>query len=252
MEKTKAVVIAVALFLVCSPGIILSQDATPYKSGEKLKYLLHYGWLDGGEAVLSLNKKIYEGEEVYYTNATARSVGIADVLYKVYDVYESYFSSEYDLPIKAIRNIKEGNYRYYNELFFHHNEDSVLSTRSGKHLIPENCFDMLSALYYMRKAITDDMAINDTLRIETYFGDEIFPMVIRYKGIETVKTSLGKFECYKFVPVVEVGRVFKNEDDMIMWMSTKPNHVPISVRFDMLVGSLKCDLIEHENLKYGL
>lgn len=224
----------------------------PYKPDEMLKYLLHYGWLDGGEAVLTLNEKTYNAQKVYYAKIVARSTGLADILYKVYDVYESYFDPVTVLPYKAIRNIKEGNYRYYNEVLFLHDEDSVDSQRSGKQAIPENCFDMLSALYVLRKEIHPNMVNGDTIRIETYFGDEVFPLVIRFRGKETIKTKFGKIECLKFVPVVEVGRVFKNEDDMIMWFANKPNYVPIRVRFDLLVGSIKFDLIEYKNLKYGL
>ncbi len=241
------------IILIFISRIVFSQnEADPYKSGEMLKYLLYYGWLNGGEAVLKLDTKNYENQEVYYAKVTARSIGLADILYKVYDVYESYFDPETVLPIKAVRNIKEGGYRYYNELIFLHEEDSVDSQRSGKHHIPENCYDMLSALYALRGKIHNELENGDTIRIETYFGDEVFPMVIRYRGKEKVKTKFGKIECLKFVPVVEVGRVFKNEDDMIIWFANKPNYVPVRVRFDMLVGSIKCDLIEYENLKYGL
>lgn len=241
---------SILLFLVIFAEGQVNND--PYKPDEMLKYLLHYGWLNGGEAVLTLNEESYNDKEVYYAKVVARSTGLADILYKVYDVYESYFDPVTVLPYKAIRNIKEGGYRYYNELLFLHDEDSVDSQRSGKQAIPENCFDMLSALYALRGEIHPNMVNGDTIRIETYFGDEVFPLVIRFRGKETIKTRFGKIECLKFVPVVEVGRVFKNEDDMIMWFANKPNYVPIRVKFDLLVGSIKFDLIEYENLKYGL
>ncbi|NOZ46083.1 MAG: DUF3108 domain-containing protein [Chlorobi bacterium] len=251
-KKIKLVSIIIFVSIALGKVIFAQSNTEPYKSGEKLTYLLHFGWLDGGEALLTLEKKLYQNKEVYYANTTARSIGIADVLYQVYDVYESYFNSETGLPIKAIRNIKEGNYRYYNEVLFFHAEDSVLSQKSGKHAIPKNCYDMLSALYVLRKKINSNFKNGDTLRIETFFGDEVFPMVFRYRGKETISTKLGEINCLKLVPVVEVGRVFKSEDDMIIWLADKPNHVPIRIRFDLLVGSIKFDLIEFENLKYGL
>lgn len=238
------------VFLVISAKGQVNND--PYRPGEMLKYLLYYGWLDGGEAVMTLSEENYNDQKVYYTKVVAKSVGLADILYKVYDVYESYFDPVTVLPYKAIRNIKEGGYRYYNEVLFLHDEDSVDSQRSGKQAIPKNCFDMLSALYELRRKIHSNMVDGDTIRIETYFGDEVFPMVLRYRGKEAIKTKIGIIECLKFVPVVEVGRVFKEEDDMIMWFADKPNYVPIRVKFELFVGSLKCDLIEYENLKYGL
>ena len=241
-----------AIVLIIIQNAYSQSQTECYNSGEKLKYLMHYGWIDGGEAYLTIDSTTFEGKQLFYTNITAQTVGIADVLYKVLDVYESYFDTQTGLPVKAVRNIKEGNYRYYNELVFSHNEDSVMSSRSGKHKIPDSCFDILSALYHLRTVITDDLSDGDTIHINTYFGDEVFPMVIRYRGKDDISTIFGKINCYKFVPVVEVGRAFEHEDDMIIWMSTKNNHIPVRVKFNLFVGSIKFDLIEYANLKSGL
>ena len=92
----------------------------------------------------------------------------------------------------------------------------------------------------------------DVIPITTFFGDEIFPFPLRYKGIETVKTKLGKHKCYRFDPVVEVGRIFESEDDMTIWISADDNMVPIRVKFDMILGSVKCDLVKYKNLPSDL
>jgi hypothetical protein len=51
---------------------------------------------------------------------------------------------------------------------------------------------------------------------------------------------------------VEPGRMFDSEDDMTIWLSADKNIIPIKVRFDLLVGSLRMDLEEFSNLKYPL
>ncbi len=43
---------------------------------------------------------------------------MADALFKVKDIYESYIEPETELPVFSIRNIQEGRYRKYNEVFF--------------------------------------------------------------------------------------------------------------------------------------
>ena len=63
---------------------------------------------------------------------------------------------------------------------------------------------------------------------------------------------MGKFKCLKFVPVVEPGRIFKNKDDMTFWLSDDDNKVPIRVKFDMIVGSFKCDLVSVRSQKFPL
>lgn len=83
---------------------------------------------------------------------------------------------------------------------------------------------------------------------QTYFGDELFALKIRYRGKDVVKTGLGKILCYRFAPVTEVGRAFATEDDMTIWISNDENHIPIRVKMNLRVGSIKCDLIEYSNL----
>ena len=48
--------------------------------------------------------------------------------------------------------------------------------------------------------------------------------------------------------MVEKGRVFKEEEDMTLWVSDDANKVPIRVKSDLLVGSIEMDLVEYKNL----
>jgi hypothetical protein len=52
--------------------------------------------------------------------------------------------------------------------------------------------------------------------------------------------------------MVEKGRVFKEEEDMTMWISNDANKVPIRLKTDLLIGSIEMDLIEHKNLSSPL
>jgi hypothetical protein len=223
-----------------------------YQPGEHLKYLLYYGPINGGIADMKLKRARYKGDIIFHAKMVARTTGIADRLFKVKDIYESYFFPETGLPKKAIRDISEGSYTYYNEVWFDHEENIVTSMKSGKHEVPEGIFDMVSLLYQFREFDFDKLKPGDAFDFQTFFGDEIFPFKIRYRGTEVIKTKLGRFDCHKFVPIVEPGRIFEDEDDMTMWLSNDKNQVPIRIRFDMIVGSFNCDLIEYKNLKYDL
>ena len=52
------------------------------------------------------------------------------------------------------------------------------------------------------------------ITIMTWFTDELYPIRLKYLGMEEVKTRIGKIKCHKFNPVTETGRLFKTEDDM--------------------------------------
>jgi hypothetical protein len=222
-----------------------------FTSGEQLRFIIRYGFIHGGEASTSLTLMEFDGKILYHACVLAQSTGVADKLFSVTDIYESYFDPNSCLPLKAIRNIKEGNYRYYNEVFYRHEDSTLYSQRSDSVIkVPSNILDMVSTLYFIRSIDLGKLKKGDAIEVVTFFGDEIFPFKIRYSGKEDVKTKFGKIRCFRFDPVVEPGRIFKTEDDMTLWISDDQNLLPVLVKFDMLVGSIKCELDGFANLKY--
>ncbi|MFO7939632.1 MAG: DUF3108 domain-containing protein [Bacteroidales bacterium] len=243
-----------SLLLVLFFGRISAQEKTEqvFQAGEQLTYLAHFGIFNAGEATFSVERTRYDSMEVFHAVAKANTIGIADRIYEVRDVYESYFDMKTGLPYLAIRNINEGNYRYYNEVKFFHAQKSVLSQKSGEHEVAPTILDMVSAFYYLRNSLFEELSPGDIVVLDTFFADEVFPLKVRYKGIEKIKTKLGRFEVMRFVPVVEPGRIFDSEDDVTIWITNDKNFIPVQVRIDLIVGSIKCDLVAYEGLKYPL
>ena len=227
------------------------KESKPYLSGEKLVYIAHFGWLNAGTATFTIRDSIFENQNLYHAVAKANTIGLADKMFEVRDVYESFFKPENNQTYLAIRSISEGKYRYYNEVRYNYEDKKVLSQKSGEHEVPETIFDMLGAFYYFRESMVDRIKnVGDELILDTYFADEIFPLKLRYAGDEKIKTKLGKFNTMKFSPVVEPGRIFNSEDDVTIWISKDKNYIPIQIRIDLIIGSIKCDLIEYSGLQY--
>ena len=221
-----------------------------FKHGEQLKYLLHYGFITGGEAIISTSLVKTDSNTLFHSVAQAKTTGLVDKIFRVNDIYESYYNPSDNLPVKSIRNIHEGNYKYYNEVMFNRKDTTVFSQKSGVHKVPEKLLDMVSAFFYIRRIDFTNIKPGDIISINTYFGDELFPFYIIFKGRDEVETDAGKFKCLRFLPIVEPGRIFKDNDDMRFWLSDDQNKIPIRVEFDMIVGSFKCDLVSYSNLKY--
>jgi hypothetical protein len=223
-----------------------------YSDGEKLSYLMYYGWLDGGTASLSINKSNIDGRNVLHAVAVAKTSGLADKLYNVNDTYESYIDENTGKPIMAIRNIAEKKYRFYDEVTFLHTQNKVKSKRNGLQDVPKNIFDLVSAFYYARRALFSSAHVGDTIAFTTYFDDKIYPIKVRFLGKEKIETKAGKFNALKFRPIVQTGRIFDTPDDMTFWVSNDQNFVPLRIEFDLFVGSLKCDLVQYSGLKSQL
>jgi len=246
---SRLILLTTFLFSCLTSPILAEENPKAYQSGERLKYVIHYGFIRGGRASLNVKTKKLKNKKVYHLVLTGRTVGLPNAIYRVKDTYESYIDPETQLPLKAIRNIREGRYKKYNELKFDHQNNTVQSKLSGLHQVPDNIQDILSAFYFARQNLfTPELKKGDLVEIQTYFADELFQLRIRFMGYETIRSRMGKIKCFKFVPVVITGRAFKNEDDMTIWISADQNKLPVRVKFELFVGSVKCDLVSYSGL----
>ena len=234
------------------PPICPILETPAFRNGEELNYLIHYGIITGGTASITLKTEKFGGMDVFHAVGKGQTTGLAKKLFHVLDIYESYFDINSNLPLKSKRDITEGNYKYYNEVYFNHSNNTINSQKSGQHKVPENILDMVSAFFYVRRIDLSKYKGGEIIYVDTYFGDEIFPFYIIFKNREVINTEMGKFRCMRFVPIVEPGRIFKESDDMTFWLSDDENKIPVRIKFDMIVGSFKCDLVDYKNTQYNM
>lgn len=245
-------VIATLNLMAQSPA----KSTRAYKTGEEVKFSLSYGWVTAGYVTFTVNDAVIGGINTTQLTMTGRTSGMLDALYKIKDQYTSFIDPKSNQPLKSIRDIREGKYKYYNEVTYDYSnqvEDSItiFSKKSGEHKVPYDIQDILSSLYYGRKyAFNDDMKPGEIITFQTYFSDEIYPLRIKYMGIETIKTKNGKIECFLFHPVTEVGRAFKTEEDMKLWVSRDKNRIPVAAKMNLKIGSFYMDLVEYKNLSH--
>ncbi len=220
-----------------------------FQTGEELTYMAKYGFLKGAIATLKIQLEKNGYDYIYHVKATAKTAGATGKFFTVNDTYESYIEMQTGLPIKAIRNIREQNYWSYNEVLFDRKQNKVISLKSGEHKVPPNILDILSAFYYARRFLFMNIQPGEMVTITTYFEDKIYPLSIRFKKYDIIRTDFGKINCLKFVPVVEPGNVFRSEDDLEIWITNDKNYIPVKLKVDLLIGSLKCFLVDYSGLK---
>jgi hypothetical protein len=112
--------------------------------------------------------------------------------------------------------------------------------------------DMISSFYKARTLNMDGMKKGKKFSFKCFMDDEIYDLKIKYVGDEEIKIRKGKFKCHKFVPVVQTGRYFENEEDVQFWVTADKNKIPVLVKAKIPVGSVKLHLVEWENLKNDL
>jgi len=236
-----------------------SGQKVSYQAGERVNYIVHYGAINGGEATLDIVKDTTFGRELWHAKMDARTTGIADALFRVRDIYEVYMDPATELPVRSIRNISEGRYKRYNVVLFDHatRKDSAILTSdlTGVHITRQGIHDILTCFYWFRNHVLPDMENvkkGEVIEILTWFTDELYPVRMKYIGVEDVKTRIGRIRCYKFNPVTETGRLFKTEEDVSFWFSTDKNFLPVKIRFDIFVGAFMIEVASYEGLLHPL
>jgi len=242
------------------PRILLAEDSDgmrvvenkAFRVGEVLQYKLHYGLVNAGVAELRVKEtKTSKGRTTYHIVGTGGSVGMFNFFYKVDDRYETYLDTSAMVPLRFIRDVNEGGYEINRDIAFDHKIDTAYS--DGKaYGVPDNIQDLLSAFYYSRTFDVAGIQVGDEFEITTFLDHEVFPLRLRYLGDERVKTKFGEIDCMKFMPIVQVGRVFEDTNGMWLWVSKDQNHIPVRMQSDLLIGSIRMDLSDYSGIQVPL
>jgi len=231
-----------------------SLDHDAFRPGEKLRYIVHYGWLNAGEAVVELKEspRTIQGRKVWQAIGTGRSLGAFNAFYKVDDYYETYIDAEGVFPWAFVRRVNEGGYKFSQDYVYLQHRREVLTQKNETHKVPANVQDLLSAFYYARTLDLENAEPGDMFTVECFLDDELWPLRMRYIGKETIKIRNGTYRCMKFQPVVQEGRIFKGNDDLNVWITDDGNRIPVLAQAKVLVGSIKMELADHEGLAHPI
>lgn len=222
-----------------------------FKDGEVLEYVIHYGFVDAGTAKIELkqSKSSFYGRNVLHSIGTAKSLGAFDWFFKVRDRYETFIDQDGVFPLRFVRNVNEGGYKINQDYRFNQEKNMVLNQKNESHSVPVYVQDMLSSFYYARTLDYKNAKKGDVFVINSYVDDKLFPIKIKFKGIETIEIRNGKYRCYLFNPVVQTGRVFKHEDDCNFYITCDQNKIPLLIEAKLMVGSVRMELDTYKGLK---
>jgi len=244
-----ALLLFAAIIQTIAQTVFKKVNNEAFKRGEKLTYRIHYGFIDAVSASIEVTEenKQFAGRNTLHVVGTGRSKGTFDFFFKVRDRYESYIDEEAIIPWYFGRRINEGGYKTEQDYVFNHLAKKV-TNRGTSYDIWENAQDMISGFFLARTMNLGGYEVGHIFSVPTIVDGEMYNLQIKFKGRETVKTEFGKIKCLKFVPILQKGRIFKREEDLIVWLSDDKNHIPIYAKAEILFGSLKVDITSYKGL----
>jgi hypothetical protein len=246
------------IFLLALVFLMVSFDTQKepaFTVGEWFKFRIHYGLVTAGYATVEVKEAVKNNKKVFHAVGKGYTTGMTKFFFKVADNYESYFDKVTGRPYQFVRKIDEGGYTKNQEGFFNQDNNKVLVKDHKKKTektfpVTENVQDILSTFYFLRNHPNiDKLKVGESVIVDMFFDDEVFKFKLKFIGREDLKTKFGTVPTMIFRPLVQSGRVFKEEESLTVWISDDENKLPLRIKASLAVGSIKADLDGFKGLK---
>ena len=250
----KKIYILLSLFTILG---FETQKERAYDVGEYFKFRVHYGLINAGYATLEVQEAVKNNKKVYHCIGQGHTTGMSRFFFRVDDVYESYIDKETSNPVQYVRKINEGGYVKNQEGFFNRATSKILvkdyeHKTENTYLFPDNVQDIISTFYYLRNHPNiDKLKVGESVAVDMFFDNETTKFKLKYVGNEDVETKFGVIPTMVFKPLVQSGRIFKEQESVTVWISNDDNKIPVRIQANLVVGSIKADLDEFKGLKYS-
>ena len=261
-QKIILLTIIISLFSAfIQNNAFIEEDKAKYKKfqrGEKLTYLAHYGFIDAGEAVVSIDKKLHKinNKVCYNITVKGKTIGVFGWTTKVKDIWQSYIDTAELLPQQFYREIRENSYKLIETSIFDHIDKKVKvaqikngKTENSVYDIPPFVQDLISSYYYLRTLNFNNFKEGDTIKMNAFFEDEVYNFNILFLGKERLTTKFGRINTFVMTPIMPHNSLFDGENSIKFWVSNDIHRIPLKVKAEMFVGAVEIDLTRYSGFK---
>lgn len=215
-------------------------------------------WVPAGKAHFSVSDTLYEGKKCFHFLGRGITFKEYDWFFPVRDRYESICNQTTLMPLRFIRNVHEGNTKIFHDYRFDEAKGKYFAatnpqTPDKRETYPySKCgVDVMTAIYYARSIDFSKYKENDTIPLTLILDQQTYHVYIRYTGKEKVNDlKKNKYNCIKFKPLLIEGTIFKDGEDMEVFVTDDENKIPVFIEAKILVGSIKVYLERASGLKY--
>jgi hypothetical protein len=217
-----------------------------FAAGEKLVYEVKALSVVAGTASLEVDAPMTVSDRPCYPlTARAKAAFPFSAIYPVKDVQTSYFDSTDFLSWKFENDVSEGDYRAQNKELYDQVKHRVWRQHDQDQPeemdVPPFTQDIISCFYYFRLLPVE---LGKKYSIPTCSTGKNYNLVIDVVKREKVTIPIGTFDCYLVKPYVKHNTVFRNEEDIDLWITADSRHVPVLVKSGIVVGSIEITLMQ--------
>jgi hypothetical protein len=231
-------------------------SAAPFEVGERFTYNVSWKVFDAGIATMTLAEKMsFQNEETYRINATVYSTGIVSALFKVVDVFESFFQARDLCSRRITKKIQEGRRHRETVVTFDAKarqarmEDRDLNLpdlppKRTESPVPSCVQDVISALYVIR---TKTLRVGELVQFPINDGGRTYDVTVEIQAQEEVRTPAGTFQAFRLEPKVFDG-LFKSKGRLFVWVTSDAARMPVQLKAKINIGTITATLTQADRL----
>lgn len=221
---------------------------------ETITYKVMYKWGLINKRAGTVTATLRNDGDMYRCVLTARTASWADEFYKVRDTLTCTIRKEGFEPVIYEKMSHEDN-TYEHNLVSYFREGGITKancstyrTKKGKVKRDEKkvlegeglTLDMFSAFYYMRMLPFEEWQPGQKFNINVFSGRRKELLTINYHGTETITFDEQTYDCYSITFKFTSDGKTKSSDDMMAWITTGEERLPVKLEGKLPVGSIKC------------
>lgn len=200
-------------------------------------------------------KTSFQNEETYRIDAAVYSTGIVSALFKVVDVFESFFQARDLCSRRITKQIQEGRRHRETVVTFDAKarqarmEDRDLNRpdlppKRTESPVPSCVQDVISALYVIR---TKTLRVGELVQFPINDGGRTYEVTVEIQAQEEVRTPAGTFQAFRLEPKVFDG-LFKSKGRLFVWVTADAARMPVQLKAKINIGTITAALTQADRI----
>jgi len=219
----------------------------PFNPGERLTYNISWSKLiSAGTAVMEVKKeKAENGRDILRFISTARTIGMADKVYRVRDTVQSLFDTANMESLSYDLDQSHGKRKKKRHMVFDHEAGEVSFTENDRQetlAIKRHTQDALSSLYYLRTK--RDFIVGTPIIFDIHDGGKNWSVEVHVLGRERLQTPVGDFDTIKVKTYPKYEGVFMHKGEIFIWLTDDDRKIPVLMKSTITIGSIVSTLTE--------
>lgn len=236
-----------------------------FHPGEKLSFVIRYGFVKAGNAVMEVKDVIPDhGRPAYRVISKARSNSTFDIFFKVRDQVESHIDTLGIFSWYFKKMLREGGYKFdlfvdYDQFFgkahiktIRYQNETPLKIKTQQEYdlpIPPYVLDILASFYYVR---TQKLRVGDPIYLTNHDNRKVYDLKVIIQKRETIKVKAGTFRCILVEPQLRGEAIFKQKGRLWVWLSDDRYKIPVQMKSAVFIGKITTELTKIEGIPLPL